>query len=409
MNYSLLPLARLALRRVCLVLLLCSLSATGAAAGQEFTIVDQARLAGKAQSKGPTLEQMAGAMLMFGFRGTTFSDPNPFLEWVRSGKVGHVILFDKDHLTGGPRNIGAQKEVRQLTATLKDAARGPFLIAVDQEGGKVRRLKPGAGYIDTPSAESMGRGKPENTRALARLMGEELHDLGIQVNMAPVADVNTNPDNPAIGALGRSFNADPALVTRHALAFGQAMQEEKIIPVLKHFPGHGSSVADTHAGQADITATWNSMADLKPFVDAIGSRWPGMIMTGHLTHTKLDPVYPASLSKLITQDMLRSTLGWNGVVVTDDLQMDAIATRFSLEETILLAVNAGADILLFGNNLRWDPLLPETVHGTLMQLIRKGAITSERVRESWERITGLYYSYYGVNLSSVRPPLVRIH
>ena len=341
---------------------------------------------------GASLEAVAGSMIMTGFRGQTLDDNAPILEALRTCQVGHVILFDKDATTGTARNIGSPEQVRALTARLREAAPGPLFIAVDQEGGMVRRLKPDRGFMDMPAAKTLGRGKPENTSILARRMGLKLAGLGINVDFAPVVDLD-NPNSPIIGKLSRSFSADPATVSKHALAFGQALQDEGVIPVLKHFPGHGSSASDSHRGLADISAAWSSQADLRPYVDAIRAGWKGMIMVGHLSHKRLDPVHPASLSKTIIHDLLRTTLHWEGVVISDDLQMRAITSRYSLENTILLAVNAGVDILLFGNNVSWDPDLPAKVHATLVRLVKDGKIPRERLIESWRRIHRLHDAY----------------
>ena len=345
-----------------------------------------------ATAAGASLEDVAGSMIMAGFRGQTLDDDAPILEALRSRQVGHVILFDKDITTGTARNIASPEQVRALTARLREAAPGPLFIAVDQEGGMVRRLKPERGFMGMPAAKTLGRGKPENTAILARRMALELADLGINVDFAPVVDLD-NPNSPIIGKLNRSFSADPATVSKHALAFGQALQDEGVIPVLKHFPGHGSSSSDSHRGLADISATWSSQADLRPYVDAIRAGWKGMIMVGHLSHKRLDPMHPASLSKIIVHDLLRLTLHWEGVVISDDLQMRAITSRYSLEDTILLAVNAGVDILLFGNNVSWDPDLPAKVHTTLVRLVKEGKIPRERLAESWRRINRLHDAY----------------
>ncbi len=368
-----------------------------------------AKLAGAPAPRAASLEAMAGAMIMAGFRGLELKEGDPFLEAVRAGSVGHVILFDKDVSTGSIRNIASPDQLRALTAALKAAAPGPLLVAVDQEGGTVRRLKPEAGFNDFPSARTLGRGRPENTRILARRLGIELASLGIDVDLAPVADLDTNPANPVIGKLQRSFGPDPAVVSKHVLAFGQALQSVGVIPVIKHFPGHGSSSVDSHTGVADITPAWSSRTDLKPYVDAFRADWPGMVMVGHLTHTGLDPQYPATLSRRIVHDLLRVTLGWDGVVISDDMQMQAITAKHSLEEAIMLAVNAGVDILVFGNNLSWDPDLPAKAHATLVRLVQEKKIPRERIAESWRRIALLYDAYHGGIELPVRVPLTRIH
>ena len=340
----------------------------------------------------PSLDIMIGSMLMLGFRGADLPPGDAFLAQVRAGHVGHVILFDRDVTTGGERNITSPQQLRQLTATLRAASPGPLLIAVDQEGGRVRRLKPQKGFADLPSAQSMGTGQPDKTRALARQLGKELAGLGISVDLAPVADVNSNPANPAIGALERSFSPNPTLVAAHAIAFGQGLAQQGVIPALKHFPGQGGAQKDSHLGLTDITRSWNAKADLAPYTQAFAQGWPGMVMLGHLFHTGLDAKYPATLSRTVVADLLRGRMGWQGVVISDDMQMKAITDHYGMEQAVLLAVNAGVDILLFGNNLYWDENLPQKAFATLKDLVQSGRVSQQRVMESWLRISNLYAS-----------------
>ena len=340
----------------------------------------------------PSLDAMIGSMLMLGFRGADLPQGDAFLAQVRAGHVGHIILFDRDVTTGGERNIISPQQVRRLTASLRAASPCPMFIAVDQEGGRVRRLKPQRGFADLPSAQSMGAASPEKTRAIARQLGVELASLGISVDLAPVADVNSNPANPAIGALERSFRPNPALVAAHALAFGQGLAQSGIIPALKHFPGQGGAQKDSHLGLTDITRSWNAKADLAPYAQAFAQGWPGMVMLGHLYHKGLDPQYPATLSRAVVADLLRGHMGWQGVIISDDMQMKAITDHYGMEQAMLLAVNAGVDILLFGNNLYWDETLPSTAFETLRGLVESGRISRQRIMESWLRITNLYAS-----------------
>lgn len=333
---------------------------------------------------------MLGSMLMLGFRGTELAPDDPFLDAVRAGRVGHVLLFDRDLSGGGERNIRSPHQLRRLTAALRAAAPGPMFIAVDQEGGYVRRLKPQQGFMDLPSARRMGLESPAATRALAARLGAELAGLGISVNLAPVADVDSNPENPAIGKLERSFSPNPELAARHALAFGQGMAQAGVIPVLKHFPGQGGAQRDSHLGLTDISHCWQGDSDLLPYAEAFAQGWPGMVMVGHLYHAGLDDEHPATLSKMVVAGLLRRGLGWRGVVISDDMQMKAVTEQYSLEQAILLAVEAGVDILVFGNNLQWDPDLPEKAHATLRRLVDNGKISPKRIRASWERICALH-------------------
>ena len=381
-----------AVRMLCIGMTLLGVACVSATAA--FAASGPAGSAGLSVSKtgkgSPSLDMMIGSMLMLGFRGADLPPGDAFLAQVRTGHVGHVILFDRDVTTGGERNITSPRQLRQLTATLRAAAPGPLLIAVDQEGGRVRRLKTQKGFADLPSAQSMGAAQPEKTRAIARQLGKELADLGISVDLAPVADVNSNPANPAIGALERSFSPNPAIVAAHALAFGQGLAQQGVIPALKHFPGQGGAQKDSHLGLTDITRSWNAKADLAPYAQAFAQGWPGMVMLGHLFHTGLDANYPATLSRAIVADLLRGRMGWQGVIISDDMQMKAITDHYGLEQAVLLAVNAGVDILLFGNNLYWDENLPQKAFATLKGLVESGRISQQRIMESWLRISNLY-------------------
>ena len=342
----------------------------------------------------PSVEEMAAQMLMVGFRGMEAGPEAPIVRHIKAGCVGNVILFGRDLTKGaGPgRNIRSPEQLKALSAGLKAAvpADMPLWVALDQEGGRVQRLRPSQGFDeDYPSAGTLGASDDVAlTRAVGERMGRELAELGIDVDFAPVADVNVNPESPAIGALGRSFGADPEAVARHAAAFSEGLRAAGIIPCLKHFPGHGSAAADTHIGAADVTHTWRE-EELIPYRRAVASGWRGMIMTSHIFNAALDPALPASLSERIVTGLLRESLGWNGIVVTDDLDMGALTRSYSLEERILLAVSAGSDLLIFAQNRKdmdFDPDLPRRAHETLVRLVKEGKIPEERLRESWGRI-----------------------
>lgn len=339
----------------------------------------------------PSLEIMVGQMLMVGFRGTGEAPLSPdlvqMLPMIRSGELGGVILFDVDWQTKKRgRNIVSNAQVKALSKLLASDAPIPLFIAVDQEGGAVRRLKPEHGVPATPSAAVMGQTTPQETRSIAKALGQKLHNLGINVNFAPVADVAVAPQSPAIGALNRAFSSDPALVAAHASQFAKGLGDAGVISAYKHFPGHGSALADTHHGLTDISATWTQQ-ELAPYkASSLPIDTPLMIMTGHLFNSKLDPDLPASLSKRVVTDLLRKNLGWQGVVVTDDLQMRAITSHYNPKEAVRLAVLSGTDILLSGNNMAHSPDEARMLHTILVQLVKKGEISEERIFQSWQRI-----------------------
>lgn len=344
-----------------------------------------------ARGKSADLSVMAGEMIMTGFRGQALEHDNaPPLRALREGKIGGVILFAKDIQTGKTRNISSPEQLKALTARLAEAGSAgpcaPVWIAVDQEGGRVRRLSAHNGFRDWPSALNMGRRSPQHTWETALDMGLMLADMGINLNFAPSLDLHW-PDSPAIGRQERAFSSEPAGVARHGAAFARGMRNARIVCCYKHFPGHGSARGDTHEGYADISETW-SERELEPYRDLLDRNLPAMVMVAHVTLRRLDD-RPASLSPAVVTGLLREKLGFRGVIVTDDLDMEAVASQYPLKERIRLAVNAGADILLFGNNLHYDEELPFLVHAALMELIDEGDIPPERIRASYERIREL--------------------
>lgn len=350
----------------------------------------ESKTAGMPETLG--LDAMIGQMVMVGFRGDGTPPLGPelrgVLDDIRTGRIGGVIFFDRDWQTKKRgRNITATAQLAKLSALLQKNAPIPLFIAVDQEGGRVQRLRPEHGFPATPSASELGKDTFEQTRKAAATMGQSLMALGITVNFAPVADVAVRPDSPAIGALGRAFSGNAKDSAGHAKAFMDGLAQAGIIGSYKHFPGHGSAVADSHKKLTDITATWRD--EELALYKTLPPNGPFMVMTGHLMHATFDPEYPASLSHAITTGLLREKLGWRGVVITDDLEMDAIDLFYSMDERIRLAINAGVDIILFGNNLRHHPEQGRRVHAAIRRLVDSGAVPPERIAESWLRIREL--------------------
>lgn len=366
---------------VCIVVLFLALSPAAA-------------LAREALPRKLPLDAMIGQMIMVGFKGDGSNLNSPeltaILEDIRAGRIGGVIFFDRDWQTKKRgRNIVSAPQVKALSALLQKNAPMPLFIAVDQEGGRVQRLREGHGFFDTPSAAAMGKENPRTTYETARKLGTGLRNLGITVNFAPVADSATYMDGPAIGRLERAFSHNPAVTAKHAAAFAKGLADAGVASSYKHFPGHGSARADSHHKPTDITATWSEEELLPYSQEHLPQGIPLMVMTGHLLHETFDPKYPATLSKSITTGLLREKLGWQGVVITDDLEMSAIHDFYGLEERVALAVNAGADIVLFGNNLQHHPEQGRRVHAAIVKLVAEGIISRERVAESWTRIRNL--------------------
>jgi beta-N-acetylhexosaminidase len=264
-----------------------------------------------------------------------------------------------------------------------------LIVSIDQEGGKVTRLSPAHGYPPVASQAAIGTKGDTAVKAWADGIADTLLSAGIDLNFAPVVDLNVNPSNPAIGALDRSFSANPAVVSRDAEIEVQAHRERGIRTALKHFPGLGSATTNTDFGVADVTKTWTDK-ELDPYRDLIGLSLVDAIMAAHVVNGQIDPHAPASLSKATVTDLLRGQLGHQGVVVTDDLQAAAITKAFGFEDAIGLAVEAGNDLLLFANQQVYDPELPAKVIDTVESLVRSGRVTEAAIDRSVERVERLF-------------------
>ncbi|MCE5282919.1 MAG: beta-N-acetylhexosaminidase, partial [Deltaproteobacteria bacterium] len=337
------------------------------------------------------LRQQLGQMLLVGFRGTEASETSTIARNVKDLHLGGVILYDIDVPSGRtfPRNIVDPEQTRQLIADLQRSATTPLLVAADIEGGKVNRLKPKYGFPELPSAAEMGKLGPEKTRQIATDLARELADLGINFDFAPVVDLNINPDNPVIGALGRSFSDDPATVVSCAGAFVQGLHSQRIIACLKHFPGHGSSTADSHLGMVDVTSTWRT-TELIPYRDLIQQGLADAVMTAHVINQEIDPDFPATLSNNFIEPILRKQLLFKGPVISDDLEMGAITQNYGFEEALIQAVNAGCDLLILSNNgSSYDDGVAARAIETLYQAVQAGKISKIRIVQSFERIRQL--------------------
>lgn len=337
------------------------------------------------------LDLWIGQMLMVGFRGTDLKQGDSFLQAVRDLHLGGVVLFDRDVPTQSPvRNIVSQQQIQKLTAQLQAVAEVPLLIAIDQEGGQIARLKARHGFSATPSQAELGRwDDQERTRSSAREVGKLLASLGINLNFAPVLDLAVNPDNPIIAALERSYGTDPDRVERHARWTIEEFHRAGVLSAVKHFPGHGASKQDSHLGLPDVTHLW-SETELEPFRSLLSEQLPDLVMMAHLYNAQWDETYPATLSSAVITGMLRQQLGFEGVVVSDDMKMGAIAQNYSLEESIELAVKAGVDILLFGNNSSsFDPQIAQKAVTIIRKLVESGTLSRDRIQQSYQRISDL--------------------
>ena len=232
------------------------------------------------------------------------------------------------------------------------------------------------------------------TGVAASASAAELRALGINWNLAPVVDVNVFPESPAIGALERSFSADPEVVAAHAAAFARAHAAADVISSLKHFPGHGSAAGDTHLGVTDVTASFVREDELAPYRMLIEDGYEDPVMTAHIVNRDLDPSgRPATLSTAIVTGLLREDLGFRGVILSDDMQMGAIVEQYSLERAAVEAVKAGVDMILIANQLSDDRTEVYRVKRAILDAVAEGEISEDRIYESVERILALKRRY----------------
>jgi beta-N-acetylhexosaminidase len=334
------------------------------------------------------LKKMIGRMLLVGFPDEAIDKNSEIVRQIKSYELGGVILFDRFYSDKTKtKNISSPQQLQELTSKLKSFSSKPLLISVDQEGGKVARLKPAYGFEATPSAKVVSEMDTYMSTHVYNALAKTLKNNGINCNFAPVVDLAVNPQNRVIFGLKRSYSSDAKEVVKYAKIFMDSLKDEQIISVLKHFPGHGSSLGDSHKGFVDISNSW-SEAELEPYIELIKSGDAIMIMTAHVFNSKLDDIYPATLSHKVNTKLLREKLGYNGVVVSDDMQMKAISEHYSLKETVTLAINSGVDMLLFGNQLATQNI--DALVEIILAQVKSGAISYERILESNKRIQELH-------------------
>ena len=332
-----------------------------------------------------SLDDKIGQMLMIGYSGTSVTANDKILKDFAQGKAGGVIFFEK--------NLAKENTLltmKNMIWTMQNHAKTPLLVAIDQEGGRVNRLKAKYGFPDSKSAKYLGQFDPDSTRYYAELTAGTLAMMGFNVNFAPVVDLASNPDNPVINGAERAYSADPKVVATHAEEVIKAHNKNHIATALKHFPGHGSSMDDTHFGMADVTDLWNEN-ELEPYKILIEKGLVNGVMSSHIVHRGLDQEgYPGTLSKKIITDVLRNKLNYQGVVYTDDMQMQAITKHYGLEQAVFRAIDAGVDMMIFSNNIQGsENRTLDTVHELIKKMISEGRISEERIDQSYQRIMTL--------------------
>ena len=311
-----------------------------------------------------------GQLLMIGIHGKTLNDDAKFM--LNEYRVGGIILFD--------RNMESKDQVKSLITDInktgKSAGLTPLFIGIDQEGGAVARME--NQLIKVPPAEELGKEPIEQAVSLAKQSGTELKDLGFNINFAPVADLGLT--------YGRSFSTNPDDVVRYASAVGKAYDEAGLWYSYKHFPGIGKTDVDLHADTSVVPVSKETLLneDTKVFVDLIKQSKPNTyaIMVSHAMYPQIDPDHPSSLSKAIITDWLRKDMGYNGVVVTDDMDMGALAKHYTFGDMAVQSILAGSDILLVCHEYEH---MQEAYNG-LMKAVKDGRISKERLDESVKRI-----------------------
>ncbi len=332
-----------------------------------------------------TLEQKVAKMVMVGFHGTKFDINNQVVKDIRDAGVGGVILFEKN-ITPIEKGEDSKTILTDLCTNLMELADGKLLLAIDQEGGRVNRLRSKYGFPEFVSAEYLGElDNIDSTRHYAALLAEAVSGVGLNTNFTPVADMIVDPQSPAVAKIDRSYSSDAQEVIQHASIMVEEHHKRNIRTSLKHFPGHGSASVDSHNGFTDITQTW-SPQELVPFKSMIDNTPVDMVMVGHLFNSTIDKNYPASLSKSTVEGLLRTELGWKGFVITDDMMMKAIADNYSFEESVMLGINAGIDMFIYsGNTNGYKNPQADLFITTVCKLVREGKIDIKRIDESYER------------------------
>lgn len=324
-------------------------------------------------AKRSEIEYKLAQMFVLGVPGTELSPASK--EFLTDYQPGGIIYFAANYET--PALVAEMSETIQDT---RDMQRNlPLFISVDHEGGRVQRFrKP---FTHFPEPVEIGEiGSPKLAFMVAEVMAKELRAVGVNVDYHPLADIHTRASNPVIGR--RAFGMDDELVSRMASAMVRGFVANKVIACAKHFPGHGDTTVDSHFDLPKVDVPWDELMkrELKPFVRTIRSR-VDMIMTAHILNHALDPIYPATLSYSTITNGLRKELRYQRLVVTDDMQMDAVAKHFGEDDMIALAINAGCDILLYRHEEKGRKAMD-----TAFRFLAEGRITAEQVEAAYARI-----------------------
>ncbi len=340
---------------------------------------------GCAPYKEPTVAEKAAKLLIVGVEGQSLSAENPIVESIADKGVAGVILFGY--------NISSREQTTEFIASMKQLRKEPLLVAIDQEGGLVNRLKVKNGFEPMIShRDAAAAGDETLVRSTAATIASQVAAIGVNLNFAPCVDLDINPDCPVIGHFGRSFSADPAVVTRCAEIYVEEHHRQGVLTSLKHFPGHGSSLEDSHMGLTDISHTW-SESELDPYRALIDKGLCDAVMVSHLYNSQIDEEYPATLSEKFLQGLLRDELGWDGVVISDDMQMRAITDHYGFDEAVVRGLNAGVDLFIVGGNIRQESYnVVDKFISIIEEGVAAGTISMERLDKAVSRVNEFIYS-----------------
>ncbi|EKN66990.1 lipoprotein ybbD [Neobacillus bataviensis LMG 21833] len=326
-----------------------------------------------------TLEDKIGQMVLAGISGTTM-DTNA-KKLISQFHVGGIIFYKN--------NFETPAQTVQLVNQLKagNSSSLPLFLGVDQEGGRVTRL-PGE-LVNFPPSKQIGQvNNPEFSYKVGTLLGHELKEFGLNLNFAPVLDINSNPNNPVIG--DRSFGNNAEIVSKLGIQTMKGMQSQNVIPTIKHFPGHGDTSVDSHLELPIVNKSFKELKELEliPFERAI-NQGADVVMVAHILLPQLDKTNPASMSKAVMTDLLRKQISFTGVIITDDMTMGAITEHFDIGKAAVESVKAGSDIILVGHD--YNNVVKIT--SSLKTAVQNGEISEQRLNESTERIIQLKRKY----------------
>ena len=333
---------------------------------------------------------LIGRMIIVGLKGHDKKSAYNFFKKNHKYPVGGIILYDEDITTLPPslHNVRSPEQLKDFTACLQNLSSDQLIIGIDQEGGKVNRLKKDYGFKESISMAKLGKlNDHKRTEIESNKIVKTLKECGINLNFSPVLDLLLSKEN-VITQKDRAISSNPNIISDHARIIMNCHFKNNVIAVGKHFPGQGSSSGDTHEGWVDVTNSW-SKKELIPYERLIDSEDIFAVMTSHLFNKNLDDKYPATISKKIINDLLRKELNFDGVVISDDPQMKALSKKYSLKKLIELMINAGVDILCFGNNMVYDENIVKKIHISVLELINENRVQISMLEKANERITNL--------------------